>query len=211
MNQRELKCIARNTKFEEMDDDCLERSLTSHRGTLTKFTNLAGIIITTLAAMLSKRAAQELERLRQQIDWKVEDIEAGFDILLARFETDDDEYTGLNALVEGTITRHAAISKRIVEDLGSAPAAQQPADPPARATGDQVKLKEGLRPTVLILDFNPQEFHAWQNKFRIYYRTSRINTADMEEQWGYFYSCISEHLQAVITRNMPQFSFGSQQ
>ena len=53
------------------------------------------------------------------------------------------------------------------------------------------------------LDFNPQEFQAWQNKFRIYYKTSRKNTVDAEEQRGYFYSCISEHLQAVITRNMP--------
>ena len=54
---------------------------------------------------------------------------------------------------------------------------------------------------MLTLDFNPQEFQAWQNKFWIYYRTSRMNTADTEEQRGYFYLCISEHLQALITRN----------
>lgn len=66
-----------------------------------------------------------------------------------------------------------------------------------------MKLKEGLKQTILTLDFNPQKFQAWQNKFRIYYRTSRMNTADTEEQRGYFYSCISEHLQAVITRNIP--------
>ena len=30
-----------------------------------------------------------------------------------------------------------------------------------------------------------------------------MNTADNEEQRGYFYSCISKHLQSVITRNTP--------
>ena len=30
-----------------------------------------------------------------------------------------------------------------------------------------------------------------------------MNTADNEEQRGYFYSCISEHLQSIITRNTP--------
>ena len=91
----------------------------------------------------------------------------------------------------------------MVEALRAAPAIHYLADAPARAGGDQVKLKEGLKPTILTLDFNPQEFQAWQNKFRIYYRTSRMNMADSEEQQGYFYSCISEHLQAVITRITP--------
>ena len=48
--------------------------------------------------------------------------------------------------------------------------------------GDQVKLKEGLKPTMLTLDFNPQEFQAWQNKFRIYHQTLRMHTADAKEQ-----------------------------
>ena len=74
----------------------------------------------------------------------------------------------------------------MVEALGAAPATHDQAAAPAR---DQVKLKEGLKPTVLTLDFNPLEFQAWQNKFRIYYRTLRMNTADTEEQRRYFYSC----------------------
>ena len=160
-------------------------------------------MITTLGATTSKRVAQELECLKQQINWKVEDIEAGYNIILSRIETDDPKYTRLNAQVEGTIVRHADISKRIVEALGAVPAAQRLANAPARAGRNQVKLKEGLKPTVLTLDFNPQEFQAWQNKFRIYYQTSKINTANVEEQQGYFYSCISEYLQAVITGNTP--------
>ena len=91
----------------------------------------------------------------------------------------------------------------MVKTLGASPATHDQAAAPARAGGDQVKLKEGLKQSVLTLDFNPLEFQAWQNKFKIYYRTSRMNTADTEEQRGYFYSCISEHLQAVITRNTP--------
>ena len=30
-----------------------------------------------------------------------------------------------------------------------------------------------------------------------------MHKADAKEQWGYFYSCILEHLQAVIMRNIP--------
>ena len=46
MNQREAQCIAHDTKFEEMDEARLKLSLTSHRGILTKYTNLAEIMIT---------------------------------------------------------------------------------------------------------------------------------------------------------------------
>ena len=71
------------------------------------------------------------------------------------------DYIRLNAIVEETIDRQANISQRMVQALGAAPAAQQgPAGAPARAGGDQVKLKEGLKPTMLKLDFNPQEFQV---------------------------------------------------
>ena len=89
-NTRELQCIARDTKFTNMDAARLKRSKTSHRGMLTKFINLATIIIGTLQTSPSQRAAQELERLKQQIDWKVEDIEAGYDLLLADLDPEDD-------------------------------------------------------------------------------------------------------------------------
>ena len=61
MNQHEVQCEARDTKFKEMDDDRLERSLTSHRGILTKYTNLAEIMITKLGVTPSQQAAQQLE------------------------------------------------------------------------------------------------------------------------------------------------------
>ena len=57
----------------------------------------------------------------------------------------------------------------------AAPAIHNQAAAPARAGGDQVNLIEGLKPTVLTLDFNPLEFQAWQNKFKIYYRLSLIH------------------------------------
>ena len=98
-NTRELQCIARDTKFSNMDAARLERSTTSHRGMLTKFINLATIMIGTLQTNPSQRAAQELEHLKQQIDWKVEDIEAGYDLLLADLEPKGDEYKRLNLFV----------------------------------------------------------------------------------------------------------------
>ena len=117
-----------------------------------------------------------------------------YDILLADLAPDNDDYKQLDELFTTTVGKHADISKKMVEALGAAPSTHDQAAAPARAGGDQVKLKEGLKPSVLTLDFNPLEFQAWQNKLKIYYRTSRINTADTKEQRGYFYSCISEHL-----------------
>ena len=49
-------------------------------------------MIATLRNSPSHRAAQELERLKQAIDHKVEDIEAGYDILLGCLDIEDDEY-----------------------------------------------------------------------------------------------------------------------
>ena len=127
---------------------------------LTKFINLATIKIQTLQTNPSQRVAQELERLKQQIDWKVEDIEAGYNLLLATLDPLGDEYKRLDELVTTTVQRQAEISRRMVEALGAAPATHNPAAAPARAGGDQVKLNEGLKPTVLTLDFNPLEFQA---------------------------------------------------
>ena len=136
--------------------------MTSHRGILTKYKNLAQIMITKLGATPLQQAAQELERLKQQINWKVKDIKAGYDILLSCLATDDPEDVRLNTVVEETIARHATISRKMVQALGAAEATQQgPADAPARAGRDLMKLKEDLKPTVLTLDFNPQEFQAW--------------------------------------------------
>ena len=106
--------MARHAKFEEMAAARLKQFVTSHRGILTKYTNLAEIMITTLGATPLQRAAQELERLKQQIDWKLEDIEAGYDILLAKLATDNPDYVRLSARVEETIDRHANISRRMV-------------------------------------------------------------------------------------------------
>ena len=103
----------------------------------------------------SQRAVQELEHRKQQIDWKVEDIKAGYDILLADLDPEDDNYKRLNKLVTTTVRR------KMVEALGAALATHDQAAAPARAGGDQVKLKEGLKPTVLTLDSNPLEFQAW--------------------------------------------------
>ena len=118
-------------------------------------------MIITLRNSPSQRAAQEQEHLKQAIDHKLKEIEAGYYILLGRLDTEDDEYKIMNTAVETVIYSHATISRRTVEALGAAPAAQQePAAAPARAGGDLVKLKEGLKPTILTLDFNSQEFQA---------------------------------------------------
>ena len=70
-------------------------------------------MIRTLQTNPSQWAAQELERLKQQIDWKVKDIEAGYDILLVDLDLVGDDYKRLNELVTTTIQKHADISKKM--------------------------------------------------------------------------------------------------
>ena len=118
----------------------------------------------------SRRATQELECLKQAIDWKVKDMESGYDILLAPLDTDDQNYIRLNAAVEQTIARHVTM----VELLGAPQAPQlEPAAAPAQVGGDQVKLKEGLNPTLLMLNFNPQNSKHG--------RTSPVSTTGLPE------------------------------
>ena len=148
-----------------------------------------------------------METFKQSTNWKVEDIEAGYDILLNRMETEDPNYLRPNNSVEEAVGIHAEISRRLEELLGTTPIPLNEAGAAqARLAGDQVKLKEGLKPTTLTLGFNSQEFQAWQNKFKINYRTSRMNTANAKEQQDYLYLCVLEHLQAVILRNTPHGS-----
>ena len=140
INQRKLQCVAHDAKFEGMVMVRLERSVTSHRGMLTKFINLANIMSRMLQTTPSQRAAQELERLKQQIDWKVEDIEAGYDILLADLSPEGDDYKRLDKLITTTVGKHADISRKMVEALGAVPATHDRAAAPARAGGDQVTV-----------------------------------------------------------------------
>ena len=73
---------------------------------LTKLINLATIMIRTLQMTPSQRVAMILEHLKQQIDWKVEDIEAGYDILLADLNPEDDKYKRFDKLVTTTVRKH---------------------------------------------------------------------------------------------------------
>ena len=53
-------------------------------------------MIITLRNSPSQRAAQEQEHLKQAIDHKLEEIEAGYYILLGCLDTEDDEYKKYN-------------------------------------------------------------------------------------------------------------------
>ena len=74
------------------------------------------------------------------MDYKVEDIEAGYNILLGCLDIEDDEYkkTKHSSRNSHRQTRHNLQENR--RSLRVAPAAKQgPAVAPARAGGDQVK------------------------------------------------------------------------
>ena len=79
---------------------------------------------------------------------------------------------------------HSETSKRIIRILATAPTATPAANAAPNGEEGSVKPKTDLKPKTLTLDFNPQEFQAWQEKFKIYYQASRMANGSIGEQAG---------------------------
>ena len=57
---------------------------------------------------------------------------------------------------------HSETSKRIMRVLATAPTASPAGNAAPNGEEGSVKSKTDLKPKTLTLDFNPQEFQAWQ-------------------------------------------------
>ena len=138
----------------------------------------------------SKRTSQELERLKRDIDDKCADIEAGYEILLNRAIANSDAEREIQRSLEAALAVHATMSRDTMAALAIAPAATLQV--PFRANADEgsVKPKENLKPKTLTMEFKPQEYQSWQDKYKIYYTASRMAIGSNLEQRGYLYSCI---------------------
>ena len=89
MTFRNAICAAHCTNLEDIAEDWLERTLPTNKGQLTNLTNLVNIIMRSLKKLtVAARALSPgaIETLKQSIDWNVDNIQSGYDILMAGLE-----------------------------------------------------------------------------------------------------------------------------
>ena len=60
----------------------IERSLRAHRGVLTKINSYIDTAVNAATIMPTDKGCQELEQLKEKMEWKAEEMEAGYDKLI---------------------------------------------------------------------------------------------------------------------------------
>ena len=68
--------------FEDKDIQATERSLRAHRGVLTKLTCFIDTAVNAANILPTEKGCRELEELKKKVEWKIEEMEAGYDRLI---------------------------------------------------------------------------------------------------------------------------------
>ena len=70
-----------NVLFEDKNVQEIERSLRAHRGVLTKITCYIDTAVNAATILPTEKGCRELEQLKKKMEWKTEEMEAGYDKL----------------------------------------------------------------------------------------------------------------------------------
>ena len=71
-----------NVLFADKDIQATERLLRAHRGVLTKITCYIDTAVNAANILPTDKGCQELEQLKEKMEWKAEEMEAGYDRLI---------------------------------------------------------------------------------------------------------------------------------
>ena len=75
----------------------------------------------------------------------------------------------------------------------------------------QVKIREGLRPDRLKMDFTPVEFRKWKSQITTFFEASNLQHASQKEQHGYLHMCLdanlTNHLNVNTTAATPVMAY----
>ena len=210
--EREYYQEKREENFRNKTANQIKASIKSHKGQMTKLGKQADQTIEACRALPTKRAIAELEEVKWRLQEKLADLEYGY----SRYTTEDPDTEQANtAHINKIQEEYLVLSDSILAALNIVPltAAPRAAAQPGGVEAKGVKIREGLRPAKLKMDFTPSEFRRWKMKMAGYFTASNLIIASNMEQRSYLEMCIdteiAEQLDAHrdITDNSPVLEY----
>ena len=102
-----------NTLFADKDVSATERSLRAHRGVLTKITCYIDTAVNAAKILPTDKGCQELEALKEKVEWKMEEMEAGYDRLIELDPENEKRYLEKKReVVDIAIAAHAPLCRQ---------------------------------------------------------------------------------------------------
>ena len=121
----------------------IERSLRAHRGVLTKITCYIDTAVNAATIMPTDKVCRELEELKEKMEIKAEEMEAGYDMLKDIEPENEKRYLEKKKeIIDIAVKAHAKLLSTIAHCQSPVTAnwiTQENRDP-------QVRIREGLKP-----------------------------------------------------------------
>ena len=138
------------------------------------------------------------DRLKEKMEWKAEEMEAGYDRLIELDPDNEKRYLEKKReIIDIAISAHAQLLPAIAH-------CQNPVTA-NRVTHEnkypQVRIREGLKPDRLKMDFTPAEFRKWKAQVSTFFEASNLQHASMKEQHGYLHMCLDANLTNHVNVN----------
>ena len=156
----------------------IERSLRAHRGILTKITCYIETAVNAATIMPTDKVCRELEEIKEKMEIKAEETEAGYDMLI-EIEPENEKIflEKKKEIIDIAVKAHARLLPAIARCQNPVTAnrvTQENRDP-------QVRIREGLKPDRLKMDFTPVEFRKWKAQVSTFFEASNLQHASMKE------------------------------
>ena len=141
--------------------------------------------------MPTEKGCLELEQLKERMEIKTEEMEAGYDTLIELEPQEEKRFLEkkkeiINIAVK-THTRLLPAIARCHNPVTANHATQDTRDP-------QVRIREGLKPDRLMMGFTPVEFRKCKAQITTFFEASNLQHATMKEQHGYLHMCLDANL-----------------
>ena len=191
--EREYYQVKREENFRNKTPAQIKASIKGHKGQMTKLGKQADQTIEACRALPTKRAIAELEEIKWRLQEKLADLEYGY----SRYTTEDPDTEQANtAHINKIQEEYLVLSDSILAALNIVPitAAPRAAAQPGGIEAKGVKIREGLRPDRLKMDFTPSEFRRWKTKLAGYFTASNLIIASNMEQRSYLDMCIDTEI-----------------
>ena len=145
-----------NGLFDGKTKPQVERSLQAHRGALTKIFRYLETACNAATVLPTAKGAKEIEALREKMEEKIMEVEAGFDCLMELEPEDERKYLEKKkGIADEAIQVHA----RILPALARCPTkvtvnrTQQGGE----GRDQQIKIRESLKPCLLYTSPSPRD------------------------------------------------------